>query len=277
MSDAYLRGQYASELAFGISLAKEAGKIMQRYFRAEDIGTEWKEDSTPLTIADTTINDLVIERVQKAFPEHGVIGEEASFEDKRDFVWVVDPIDGTMPFSLGMPLSTFSLALVDRSDGRSIVAVVYDPFLDELYTAQQNEGAFLNQVRLHTGKQQDYASSYISVLGGVGDNENARKHFFKQGACVDFLRGQGAITFTIQSQVYSACKVATGQFAGSVFGYGSPWDSAAASLIVTEAGGVVTDINGKPRRYDEFAAGCVLAPNKAMSAKLLEAVKHAAV
>jgi myo-inositol-1(or 4)-monophosphatase len=101
---------YEKELRFATDLAQEAGAIMDRYFRAEDIGTELKQDLTPVTVADTTINDLVIDRVQQSYPEHGVLGEENSYEPTRDRIWVVDPIDGTVPFSLGIPTSTFSLA-----------------------------------------------------------------------------------------------------------------------------------------------------------------------
>jgi myo-inositol-1(or 4)-monophosphatase len=266
------KSKYDNELAFAIDLARDAGKIMRRYFLAEDIATEWKKDDTPLTIADTKINDLVIERVKKSFPKHGVIGEEASYEIKDEMVWVVDPIDGTVPFSLGIPCSTFSLGLVDRSDGQSVVAVVYDPQLDYLYTAQRGEGSFVNGVRLHTSKATDLPRTYISVLGGIGRREDARTHFIRQGACVDWLMDHGARPLSLQSQVYSACKVASGEFAGSIFGYGSPWDSAAASLIVEEAGGVVTDVNGKKRRYDEFAEGCLLAANQEMLTKLLSVV-----
>lgn len=262
---------YETELTFAQDLAHEAGKIMLRYFRAEDIGTEWKDDNTPLTIADTTINSLVIERVKAAFPSHGVIGEEESHDNDGDFVWVVDPIDGTVPFSLGIPVSTFSLALVKKSDGQPVVGVAYDPQLDHLYSAEEGKGAYMNGVLLSTSKATDLKRSYVSVLGGTerGDPGHAQ---FKPGKCSDILRNQGAKYISLQSQVYAAAKVATGEFIGSVFGYGAPWDSAAVVLLVKEAGGVVTDLEGKQRRYDEFAAGCILAANKTIHAKLLKAV-----
>ncbi len=78
---------YAEELEFAKGLALEAGGIMRRYFNAEDIGTTWKQDNTPLTVADTTINELVISRVKEMFPKDGVIGEEASYETERPRVW----------------------------------------------------------------------------------------------------------------------------------------------------------------------------------------------
>src|SRR5690606_9265702 len=115
---------YKAELDFAMEMASDAGKIMKKYFRSEAIDTQWKADHTPLTIADKKINDLLIERVENHYPDHGVIGEESSYMEERDMVWVADPIDGTSPYTLGIPTSTFCLALVDRSDGQPVIAVV---------------------------------------------------------------------------------------------------------------------------------------------------------
>lgn len=259
---------YDKEFAFAKDLAAHAGDIMKRYFRAEDINTEWKDDKTPLTVADTKINNLVIERVKQEFPDHGVIGEEDSFETERDFVWVVDPIDGTMPFSLSIPVSMFSLALVDRKDGQAILGVAYDPELDHLYSAQVGKGAQLNDKPIHVSTQKDLDKSYISIMGNF-------KGDFKPGLASDLARDMGAKPFVLFSQVYSATKIASGELLGSIFGYGSPWDSAAVSVIVQEAGGVVTDMTGKQRRYDEWADGCVLSANNEVHEELLKIVKQA--
>ena len=264
---------YEKELDFAKSLALEAGGIMKRYFRAEDIGTEWKKDNTPLTVADTQVNDLVIKKVKEYFPDHGVIGEENSFETKRNFVWVVDPIDGTVPFSLGMPISTFSIGLVDRSDGQSVLGVAYDPQLDRLYTSVRGCGAFLNDIRIKTAKNTDLERTYVSILSGLvkGDKDHS---IFKPGHCLDIIRGQGANCFSVMSQVYFASRVASGELVGSIFGYGSPWDSAAVSLLVEEAGGIVTDLRGNKRRFDQFGDGCLLSANESIHLLLLDAVKR---
>lgn len=265
---------YKKELDFAVSVAQEAGKIMRRYFRAEDINAEWKEDNTPLTIADTTVNDTVIEKVKQAFPEHSVLGEENSYDNGGEYVWVVDPIDGTVPFVLGMPFSTFSMGLVAKKDGQPLAGVVYDPHLKHLYTATKGGGAFLNGRRLQVSSAIGFSRTYISVIGG---NEPEDKKYFKQGRCSDLILAQGAKTLALQSQAYCGTRVATGELIGSIFGYGAPWDVAATSLMVQEAGGVVTDLYGKPRRYDEFADGCVHAPNQTILTKLLNAVEEAAL
>lgn len=262
---------YKNELDFAVDLARQAGKIMQRYFRADDIGTIFKDNDTPLTIADTKINSLVIQKVKTSYPQHAVIGEEESFHNTGEFVWVVDPIDGTIPFSLGMPFSSFSLGLVNKNTGQSVVGVVYDPPSDELYTATIDGGAYRNGKQIKTNNAEVYSRNYFSVIGGNIDKE---KPNFAQGFCIDFISENGGKCLNLQSQVYGAVRVASGELAGSLFDYGSPWDSAAASLIVTEAGGIVTDIFGKPRRYDEFADGCVLSANQAMHDKLIELIKQ---
>src|SRR3989339_1076408 len=116
-------------LEFAKNLAKEAEEIALRYFSFK-VENTWKEDNTPLTKADTEINDLVIKRVNEAFPEHSIYGEEQSeLKENSKYIWVCDPIDGTMPFSNGSPIFTFSIALVDQSSGLPILGVINDPVL----------------------------------------------------------------------------------------------------------------------------------------------------
>jgi myo-inositol-1(or 4)-monophosphatase len=267
--------QLNSYLEFAKDLAGQAGSIMERYFKAEDIGTILKEDATPLTVADTAINDLVIEEVKKRYLEHGVIGEEASYMPERDFVWVVDPIDGTIPFSLAMPLSTFSLGLVSRKDGQPLVGVIFDPFLKHLYWSVQGQGAFLNETKINTSNQETLDNSYVSILGTFGGDSKTPGTKLLSGSYITAMEGKGSKHFSLLSQAYSAARVASGELAGSIFAYGSPWDSAAAALIVSEAGGIVTDLKGKVRRYDKFENGCLLSANQAIHKQLLEVVSNA--
>lgn len=255
---------YKAELDFAMEMAGAAGKIMRKYFRSADIDTQWKADHTPLTIADKKINDLVIERVESHYPEHGVIGEESNYMEERDMVWVVDPIDGTAPYSLGIPTSTFCLALVDRNDGQPVIAVVYDPFLDHLYTAVKGKGAYLNDKKIKTSDAKDFHHSYLAVNAFAKKVEDGRV-LIRPGKLMERIRrDHGGKFLTFQSHVYTAMKVASGELVGSVLAFGSPWDAAAASLIVEEAGGVATDLDGRKRRYDEFANGTVVAANKSV-------------
>lgn len=258
---------YESELIFAKELAREAGQVMLKYFRTKEAEPTWKPDDTPLTVADTTINDLVISRVKAAYPEDGILGEEASYEPARERLWVVDPIDGTKPYSLGMPLSTFSLALVDRSDGQSRLGVTFDPWLDELYYAVVGEGAFLNEEQIHTTTDTSLQRAAIAASSRSNKYDEAE---YRAGSFSDAVRAAGGLTLGFSSFVYTANRVARGQLAGAIVGNAGAWDIAASSLLIQEAGGVVTDLTGAPRRFDEAGIGCVQAANHDIHRKMME-------
>jgi len=260
-----------TELKFAVSLAKEAGDIMRTYFRSEELGRVWKEDNTPVTVADLKINAMVIERVKAAYPEHGVLGEEESFEPERELVWVVDPIDGTIPFSLEMPLSTFLLALVDRNDGQPLIGIIYDPFLDHMFTATKGGGAFLNGKPIQVSKTMPVHEGYYSIHGPLMIDDQIN---YQPGRVYDDIRAHRAHSLTFASGGYTASKIACGLFAGVICGApAKAWDFAAPALLVQEAGGVVSDLVGKPRRYDGSGYGCVLAANQTIHTELLRLIK----
>src|SRR3990167_5987378 len=156
-----------SYLEFAKKLALQAGKIMLEHFQI-GITTEMKGDNTPVTIADKAINSLVIKEISEAYPKHSVIGEEESSKKKgAEYVWVCDPIDGTLPYSLGMPINVFSLALVH--DGQPIVAVVHDPYMKRLYWAEKGEGAFLNGKPIKVSQTSNLKEA---VVGSFGYHDN---------------------------------------------------------------------------------------------------------
>src|SRR5689334_227090 len=108
-------------LTFAKSVAQEAEQIALKYF-GFDVKITWKGDTSPLTQADTEINSMLIRRVKETYPEHSVVGEEESMATTNSqYTWVCDPIDGTAPFSAGIPAFTFSLALVDQQTGMPLL------------------------------------------------------------------------------------------------------------------------------------------------------------
>lgn len=255
---------YQKELEFAKDLAQQAGAIMLKNFQL-GMKREWKVDNTPLTVTDTTINELVINEVKKQFPKDGVVGEEDSNYDHQPRAWVVDPVDGTLPFSSNIPIATFCLALV--IDGKSKVAVVHDPFLVNMYWAIEGGGAFVNGSKLCVGEETKLDNTIVSVIGTSGRDK------YSTGKANSYIVAKKAKSINLFSAAYSTIMVATGAFSGSIFGYGSPWDIAAAALIVTEAGGKVTDLFGKNRRYNEWGDGFV-ASNSKVHDELLEIVKQ---
>lgn len=119
-----------------LDLAKRAGEIMRKNFTLW-MKKDWKADRSPVTDADITINALVIEEIRKRWPDHSIIGEEQSDAiEGAEYAWVCDPVDGTIPFSNGVPLGTFVLALC--RDGVPTLGVIYDPFMDRMFVACGN-------------------------------------------------------------------------------------------------------------------------------------------
>ena len=236
-----------------IQLAREAGDIMLANFKL-GMHKDWKDDGTPLTVSDTAINDLVIETITQHFPDHGVLGEERSRPvEGAAYVWVVDPIDGTVPFSHGVPIFAFSLALTHK--GESILGVVYDPVLDRLIFAEKGKGAELNGKPTHVSSQAEVAHTLIEVQSWKGYEHNLNP-------LKDQLIQLGAQATTIGSVVYAGLLVASGEYGGVLFAGPKPWDAAAVKIVVEEAGGRVTDVRGQDQRYDQTTNGIIVSNGK---------------
>jgi len=240
-------------LEFAKSLAKEAGDIMLRYFRADDIGVELKDDKTLVTIADTKINNMVIDAVKAKFPDHSVHGEEGSFAvEHSELTWVCDPIDGTLPFAKGLPISTFSLGLVG-ADGDAYIGVAYDPYQDRMYEAAKGHGSLLNGRKIMVSKKTELEGAFL-------DNELWRNE--KEGVSFTDPRGAFAdldVIVTSQcSAVITGCLVAEGLYDAMIFGQSKPEDIAALKVIVEEAGGKVTSLAGNVQRYDQKIYGAIV-------------------
>lgn len=125
-------------LQFAKQLAQDAADIALTYFNFE-VESTWKEDNTPLTVADTKINDLVIQRISDSYPDHSIYGEEKSIiKEGSPYIWVCDPIDGTMAFACGLPIFVFSLALIDQQTGLPILGVINDPVMKTMYWATKD-------------------------------------------------------------------------------------------------------------------------------------------
>lgn len=236
------------ELNFAKELAYKAGKMTLLNF---GLNTEavWKADVTPLTKTDIAINKLVIDEIQAAFPKDGVLGEEASFEPERSRLWVVDPIDGTQPFVLGAPLSTFCIALVENN--QPILGVVYDPYLNRLYWGAKGEGAFINGKPLTPSVSAQLANNFVILSSRMGKSRTTGSLY----DAIELLQGK---SFNFRSIVYGLMMVATGSAVAAVAGYLKPWDLAAAKVILEEVGAKVTDFEGNPCNYDENSNGCLV-------------------
>ena len=238
----------AQDLAFAQELAREAGKIITDYFRSEELGVEYKKDHSPLTVADTKINALVIKWIREHYPEDSILGEEESYlQEGAEYTWVCDPIDGTRPFMLGVPVSVFSLARTKK--GEPELAVVYDPHTDNMYTAKKGEGAHLNGRRISVNSEKS--------LDGVtlGTTVSRREPFTYE--LERELGTRGAALLNFGSAVQMGMLIARGDLCAYTFPGIFAWDAATVKLLVEEAGGKVTSLAGKQQRYDQEIDGFI--------------------
>ncbi len=242
---------YAKELAFANSLAEEVKPIMLKWFR-QGMTKEWKDDKTPVTEADIAINDLVIKRVQETFPGDAVLGEEASTDKKSSRVWVCDPVDGTLPYSHGIPLSTFSLALTEN--GKPVVGVIMQPFINKVFTATLGSGAFCNDKKIQVSKG-GMDRALIELADIPAHNEKSILPL--GGEIYERIVAQGGKSTTTWSCIFPGAMVAAGQYTGVIFNNEKPVDGAAVKIIVEEAGGKVTDLFGNEQRYDQPIKGFI--------------------
>lgn len=237
------------------SLALQAGAIIKSELHL-GIKREWKSDQTPLTIVDQQVNQLVIDTIHREFPAHSILAEEGSdLSRSKEFVWVCDPIDGTFPFMHGIPVSTFTLALVQN--GNPIFGLIYDPFMERMFSAQLGKGTILNNNPVHPLQDKTIKNTTIGVVFWKGNMDIFTPLLVKMtdagGKIIDFC-----------SVAYMDALIAAGEFSAVIFPGLSAHDSAAAKIIVEEAGGVFTSLTGETDRYDAPVHGHLAAANQAI-------------
>ncbi len=224
-----------------VKAAKIAGKIQKQYYgRSINIQYKSKNYLNLVTEVDRLCEKKVLSFLQKKFPSHNFWGEETGrVEGPSEYTWLVDPLDGTTNYAHGYPFFCCSVALLKNMN--PLVGAVYDPMLGECFTAEKGKGAFLNGKRLRVSRTPRVAQSLLATGFAYAVREthynldNFRKFVLKaQG-----VRRDGSASLNL-------CYVAAGRFDGFWERGIQAWDMAAGVLMITEAGGKVTDISGKP-------------------------------
>ena len=242
---------YKKELDFAIKIAKQAGEIMLKYFDIEQ-SVEFKSDNTPVTIADKEINTLVIEGLRESFPKDSIIGEEESATvNSSGRNWFCDPIDGTSAFVCNIPTAMFSLALI--VDGKPVVGVVYDPFLNRLYTSVVGEKSYCNGEMISVNDTH-LENGTVAVTGNVKS--------ILSSSYIKRLTESGIRTISFSGGVYKGCLVAKGKLTAYVEHTLNAYDIAAVHLIVENAGGKVTAFDGKVLDYSKQFKGAIISNGK---------------
>lgn len=265
-----------------LDLALEAGKIQAAKFRKR-LEIRWKQATDPVTEVDRACETLIVKGIRRAFPDHAIVGEEGGAQGRdasqAPYTWFIDPLDGTVNYSHGLPTFAVSIGvwrrglacpaarLQDAAAGAPVVGVVHAPVLGETFSALRGKGAFLNGRRIHVSPQakplQAVLASGFSYTARL-DGENTREW-------MEALRRFQAVR-RMGSAALDLCYTAAGRFDG-FWEYGlKSWDVAAAGLVLEEAGGRITNIAGGP-----YALGKpgIVATNRRLHGPLLACLKAA--
>lgn len=250
------------DLAF--QLAYQAGEMIRQAFK-QSMVKQWKADHSPVTETDLAINKLVLTEIEKHFPTHSILAEEESNLKPSEFVWVCDPIDGTTPFSHGIPTCVFSLALVHN--GESILGTIYDPFLDRLFWAEKGKGAYLNDKPIKVNTQTLNERNLIGIVP-------SRRHEGFIISMLHYCRKHNINVVSLGSTIYMGMLVASGELSASIFAGRKAHDSAALKVLTDEAGGKMTSMFGEEQRYDGEVNGHLIT-NGILHEEFLEAIQMA--
>ncbi len=240
--------------AEAISMAREAGRILRRRFRTA-VRVTVKGPADIVTATDEESQALIVRRILRKFPAHGILAEEGlDATAGTEWRWIVDPLDGTKNFAHGLP--SFCVSIAAERDGRAEVGVVLDPVHDELFVAVRGCGAWRNGRPIRVSEARDLGQAFL----GTGLPHRVRRFAGSVGRTFTRFatlslgvrdRGAGALDL---------CYVACGRFDGYWEIDQSPWDIAAGGLIVEEAGGRMSTFRGGP--FDIFAGETVASNGK---------------
>jgi myo-inositol-1(or 4)-monophosphatase len=253
-----------------IAAARKAARSLKRDFgEVEHLQVSLKGPANFVSAADHRAEEILYAELAKARPGYGFLGEEGGRREGSDktHCWIVDPLDGTTNFLHGIPQFAISIGL--ERDSTIIAGIVYNPANEELFMAERGKGAFLNDQRLRVAARRRLADSVIACglpHLGRGDLAQFRKEFAAVQEKVAGLRRFGAAALDL-------AWVAAGRLDAYWERNLSPWDMAAGLLIVREAGGYVTDLDGGD---DMFRKAEILAGNEFMQRELLTLIKQAA-
>jgi myo-inositol-1(or 4)-monophosphatase len=223
-----------------INIAKEAGELIREGF-GKNNKVEFKTNETNLvTEIDKAAEKLITEFVKKKYPAHGILAEESGEMKTGEYLWVVDPLDGTTNFAHGLPVFAVSIGL--QKKGKTIIGVVYDVVNDIVYSAEKGGGAFANDKKINVSKNNILRRSVLASGFPYNVSENPYHLLERFSEMTKRARG----VRRLGSAALDLCYTAKGVFDGYWEMELHPWDICAGMLLVEEAGGMVSDFNSNP-------------------------------
>ncbi|MCH9643917.1 MAG: inositol monophosphatase [Gammaproteobacteria bacterium] len=239
-------------LNIAIQAARNASKVILQYVdRMDMVEVQDKNTNDLVTQVDRQSEECIIEHIRKSYPDHAILAEESGQSDgKDDYCWIIDPIDGTRNFAHGVPHYAISIAL--KYKDRLEIGVVYDPIKQELFAASRGEGATLNDRKIRVRQNKKLENSLIATGFPFKNPEQIKSYlniFEKVFSHCGGMRRAG-------SAALDMAYVAAGRFDGYWEANVSPWDIAAGALLVTEAGGAVSDYHDRKAYLDNGTVIC---------------------
>ncbi len=252
-------------LNIAIRAARAAGDLIVREMdRVSDISVDIKGKNDFVTEVDTQAEFTIISTIKKSYPDHAFLCEESGASGDSDFLWIIDPLDGTTNFLHGFPHFAVSIALQHK--GRLDQAVIYDPLKQELFTASKGKGAQLNNKKIRVSQQKTLDGALLGTGFPFGDNPrldefiNSFKLLYPE---IAGIRRAGVASLDL---AYVACGRLDGFWEYNL----KPWDIAAGILIVQEAGGISSEISGG---LDYMKTGDIVSSNPKLLKHILKTIK----
>ena len=227
----------ADFLSAAVEIGKEAGALLAE-LSTQPLDIGYKRRADLVTVADRRSEALIVERLRQRFPDHAIVAEEGGgHRSSSEYCWYVDPLDGTTNYAHGFPVYCVSLGLAFR--GEVIAGVVYDPTRNQTYTAERGAGAYLDGQPLRVSRTENLSESLVATgFPPFATNHDLNVQFyFRFTELTHGIRRAGSAALDL-------CSVAAGRFEGFWELKLNPWDKAAGTLMVTEAGGKASDVRG---------------------------------
>lgn len=255
-------------LNIAVRAARNAGRVITRHAdRVDSLTIDVKQRNDFVTEVDRMAEAEIIQTLHRSYPDHAFLAEESGQQGDSDFVWIIDPLDGTTNFIHGFPQFAVSIAL--KHNNRLEHAVIYDPMADELFTASRGEGASLNNKRLRVSNQRNLNNALLGTGFPYRDDQNLDnylKTFSKFIAASAGVRRPGAAALDL-------AYVAAGRLDGFWEMGLHTWDMAAGGLLIREAGGLVGNLHGEEGWLE---SGNIVAGNPKIFHEMLQILKPSA-
>jgi len=248
-----------------IQISKEAGEIIREGFN-KNVKIAYKSNEKDLvTEVDKLSEKHITDFIKAKYPSHGILAEESgNIKEGEEYLWVIDPLDGTVNFAHGLPVFSISIGL--RKNKQTIAGIVYDIMQNIIYSAEKGKGAFADSKKIHVTENKNLGHALL-VTGfpySIASNpDNALGKFTSLTMAARGIRRLGSAAIDL-------CYVAKGVFDGFWEVFLNPWDMCAGKLIVEEAGGFVTDFEGKEM---DIYSKKILATNGKIHQSMIEILK----